>query len=245
MNGFTDFFSSNETSSWLLYILTDSALPTGGFVASSGLEASWQAGLVDNKNLVDFVTSSAHNYASNTNCFVRAGYESLDQEDPLAELTEADATCDAVMTANSVARRASLAQGIAMLTLFLKCFTQEDQQYDISIIKKWKLMIRGEKADGHFAICYGLVCRYLQVDIENTLHLWLYLFTRTIYSSAVRLNIIGPYEAQKMLLMSRKAIETILNQTKEIGLEDCCQTNPLLDVCQGMHDRLYSRLFNS
>ena len=165
MNGLTDFFSSNETSSWLLYILTDSALPTGGFVASSGLEASWQAGLVDNKNLVDFVTSSAHNYASNTNCFVRAGYESLDQEDPLAELTEADTTCDAVMTANSVAKRASLAQGIAMLTLFLKCFTQEDQKHDINIIKKWKSMIRGEKVDGHFAICYGLVCRYLQVDI--------------------------------------------------------------------------------
>ena len=86
---------------------------------------------------------------------------------------------------------------------------------------------------------------FLFLLLENTLHLWLYLFTRTIYSSAVRLNIIGPYEAQKMLLMSRKAIETILKQTKEIGLEDCCQTNPLLDVCQGMHDRLYSRLFNS
>lgn len=80
---------------------------------------------------------------------------------------------------------------------------------------------------------------------ENTLHLWLYLFTRTLYSSAVRMNIVGPYEAQRLLLRSRQPIERIIKETKDISMDDCCQTNPLLDVCQGMHDRLYTRLFNS
>ncbi|CEG67116.1 hypothetical protein RMATCC62417_03585 [Rhizopus microsporus] len=240
------YFTSNETSSWLLYILTDSALPTGGFVSSSGLEASHQAGLVDSNNISTFVTSSAHNYASNTNCFVQAGYESLDNKDALSFLTDCDATCDAVMAANAVARRASLAQGIAMLTLFLKCFTETNKQEEkIRVVKQWKNMIRAEKVDGHFAICFGLVCRCLDVDLENTLHLWLYLFARTIYSSAVRLNIIGPYEAQRLLLESRGPVEEIIHHTKNMTIEDCCQTNPLLDVCQGMHDRLYSRLFNS
>ncbi|KAI7905042.1 uncharacterized protein BX663DRAFT_549897 [Cokeromyces recurvatus] len=248
----TTFFTSNETSSWLLYILTDSALPTGGFVASSGLEASWQAGLVNNENLASFVISSAHNYASNTNCFVRAGFEAPDHQDPVAHLVESDATCDAVMVTNTVARRASLAQGIAMLTLYLKCFKEkpegisnEEHEKNIQMVKKWKSLIREGKVDGHFAICYGLICRHLKVDLENTFHLWLYLFTRTIYSSAVRLNIVGPYEAQKLLLKVRKPIEKIIKETRYMTIDDCCQTNPLLDVCQGMHDRLYSRLFNS
>ncbi|KAI7895913.1 uncharacterized protein EV154DRAFT_298753 [Mucor mucedo] len=247
MNFTTSSFTSSATSSWLLYILTDSALPTGGFVSSSGLEASYQAGLIDQHSLPRFVSSSAHNFASNTNCFVRAGYEAADQTDVLSYLKESDETCDAVMAANVVARRASLAQGIAMLTLYLKCFTDNDEQSKekIEIVKQWKGMIRGEKVDGHFAICYGLICRYLNVDLENTLHLWLYLFTRTIFSSAVRLNVVGPYEAQRLLLNSRQSIEEIIQRTKEMGMEDCCQTNPLLDVCQGMHDRLYSRLFNS
>ncbi|EIE78731.1 hypothetical protein G6F46_001473 [Rhizopus delemar] len=240
------FFTSNETSSWLLYILTDSALPTGGFVSSSGLEASYQAGLIDNTNLPAFVSSSAHNFASNSNCFVRAGYEAVDHSDPLVFLSDCDATCDAVTAANAVAKRASLAQGIAMLTLFLKCFSDTaDQKENVQMVKNWKNRIRAEKADGHFAICFGLICRCLKVDLENTLHLWLYLFTRTIYSSAVRLNIVGPYEAQKLLLESREPIEKIIQRTKDISIDDCCQTNPLLDVCQGMHDRLYSRLFNS
>ncbi|KAI9269786.1 hypothetical protein BY458DRAFT_533659 [Sporodiniella umbellata] len=240
------FFTSNETSSWLLYILTDSALPTGGFVASSGLEASCQAGLVDNTNLLAFVSSAGHNYASNTNCFVRAAYESLDQPQPLHCLVEADAVCDAVTAANAVAKRASLAQGVAMLSLFLKCFSDADEQKEnVKLVKQWKAQIRSERSDGHFAISYGLICRCLKVDLDNTLHLWLYLFTRTIYSSAVRLNVVGPYEAQKLLLESRGPIEKIIQHTKEMGIDDCCQTNPLLDVCQGMHDRLYSRLFNS
>lgn len=61
----------------------------------------------------------------------------------------------------------------------------------------------------------------------------------------MRLNVCGPYEAQKLLLDSRDAIEEIIRETKDMSVDDCCQTNPLLDVCQGMHDRLYSRLFNS
>lgn len=168
---FTSSFTSSATSSWLLYILTDSALPTGGFVSSSGLEASYQAGLIDNQSLPAFVSSSAHNFASNTNCFVRAGYEAPDQPNVLASLIAADETCDAVMAANGVARRASLAQGIAMLTLYLKCFTENDafseeqSKQNIEIVKLWKGMIRGEKVDGHFAICYGLICRYLNVDL--------------------------------------------------------------------------------
>ncbi|KAI8343939.1 hypothetical protein BC941DRAFT_491747 [Chlamydoabsidia padenii] len=238
-------FASNETSSWLLYILTDSALPTGGFVASSGLEATFQAGLLTRDTLPAFVQSSAHSYSSQTLCFVKAGYNVPDQEDPMAALDECDDTCEAVMVANTVARRASLAQGVAMLTLYLKCFIDSRPDKDIQLVKKWKLRIRAGTTFGHFPVCFGLICRLLEVDLENTLHLWLYLFTRTLYSSAVRLNLVGPYEAQKLLFESRASVEVVIQQTNHLTMDDCCQTNPLLDVCQGMHDRLYSRLFNS
>ncbi|CDH55477.1 urease accessory protein [Lichtheimia corymbifera JMRC:FSU:9682] len=238
-------FVSNETSSWLLYILTDSALPTGGFVASSGLEAMHQAGLLNGDNLADFVISANMSYASNSTCFVRAGYEAMDDKDPLSRLKECDSVCEAVMVANAVGRRASLAQGVAMIILYLKCFAETTNDLDINVMKRWKALIRAEEVEGHFPVCFGLVCRYLKVDLENTLHLWLYLFTRTLYSSAVRMNIVGPYEAQRLLLRSRQPIERIIKETKDISMDDCCQTNPLLDVCQGMHDRLYTRLFNS
>ncbi|KAG2180043.1 hypothetical protein INT43_003830 [Umbelopsis isabellina] len=234
-------FLVDDSSNWLLYLLTDSALPTGGFVSSSGLEAAYQAGLITSATgLPDFTVSAAHSYACNTVAFVRAGFLALDDEDPLARLEDADSFCEALMVGNTVARRASLAQGVAMLTLHIKCFSPHDE-----LVKEWKKKIRAGKVDGHFAVCFGLVCKNLNVSLENTIHLWLYLFTRTLYSSAVRLNIIGPYEAQRMLLQSKGGIENIVNKTKSMTMEDACQTNPLLDICQGMHDRLYTRLFNS
>ncbi|CAO3597394.1 unnamed protein product [Absidia cylindrospora] len=153
-------FASNETSSWLLYILTDSALPTGGFVASSGLEATFQAGLLTRDNLPAFVQLSANSYSSQTLCFVKAGYAVPDQDDAMSALDEADDTCEAVMVANSVARRASLAQGVAMLTLYLKCFTEDRPDKDIQLVKKWKLRIRAGTTFGHFPICFGLIVDY-------------------------------------------------------------------------------------
>ncbi|KAG0168263.1 hypothetical protein DFQ28_005291 [Apophysomyces sp. BC1034] len=158
-------FVSNDTSSWLLYILTDSALPTGGFVASSGLEASYQAGLLSPANLPAFVASSTHAYACTTSCFVRAGFEAPEQEDPIAKLLESDAVCDAVQVTNAVAHRASVAQGVAMLTLYLKCFAKATTIDDHGTVQRWKNLIRSEQTDGHFPICFGLVCRYLGVDL--------------------------------------------------------------------------------
>lgn len=154
-------FVGDDKSNWLLYLLTDSALPTGGFVASSGLEASYQAGLIPSASaLPDFTLSAAHSFAFNTVPFVRAGYYTVDSEDPIAALEDADATCDALMVGNTVARRASLAQGVAMLTLHIKCFSPDDE-----VVKQWKKLIRAGKVDGHFAVCFGLVCRQLSVSI--------------------------------------------------------------------------------
>lgn len=173
-------FVSNETSNWLLYILTDSALPTGGFVASSGLEASQQAGLLDAGNLADFVASASHSYANNSVCFVRAGYEAPNDSDPLEALTEYDAECEAVMVANAVGRRASLAQGVAMITLYLKCFADNPppEGLDVNLLKRWKMYIRSEKVDGHFPICFGLVCRFLGVDLGK----YIYIYTNQTIS---------------------------------------------------------------
>jgi urease accessory protein len=66
-----------------------------------------------------------------------------------------------------------------MLTLYLKCFLDEKQEPDteeqhaenIRIVKTWKSMIRGEIVDGHFAVCYGLICRYLKVDLGNVIYI--------------------------------------------------------------------------
>ncbi|CAJ0916421.1 12543_t:CDS:2 [Entrophospora sp. SA101] len=61
----------NNREDWLLWQISDSALPTGGFVASSGLESAIQTGYVhDIPSLSIFLSSSIDNYAFSSLPFV-------------------------------------------------------------------------------------------------------------------------------------------------------------------------------
>ncbi|GHJ90368.1 hypothetical protein NliqN6_6770 [Naganishia liquefaciens] len=219
-----DASSSAETH--LLYILLDSNLPTGGFVASSGLESYTKHGFLGTtsnagsiEGLVKFVQDSVRNYAASTGGFVRDTWrlvgqvsKQLDANDPMDfivdDVLRVDALYDA-MTLNHVTRRSSTAQGIALLTLFSKAFADatpnddtEGQQKRLRgkrVIDRFKKLVRLGKTPGHLPICWGLLTSSAGLSLERTTHLHLFLHIRAILSSAVRLNIIGPYAATNIL----------------------------------------------
>lgn len=92
-----------------------------------------------------------------------------------------------------------------------------------------------------------MACSALDFSVEKSKTLFLFLQARSIVSSGVRLGIIGPYEGQTTLRqgfeIARRVIELI--DIGEEGEVECFQTCPLIDILQGSHDNLYSRLFNS
>ncbi|CAG8487443.1 8835_t:CDS:2 [Paraglomus brasilianum] len=239
---------TNHKEDWLLWQLSDSALPTGGFVASSGLESAIHSGNVhDITSLSNFLSSSIKNYAYSALPFVSDAYiaaESISDEHECYEhLERLDKLYDAC-TSNNVTKRASKAQGVAMLTLYSKSFAEEDDQGN-NVVSKFKKEVRKRSVDGHFPVCFGLVARLVGLTLERTQHLFLFLFARAILSAAVRLNIVGPYYSQRLLTDCQLYVETTLKETNTLRSEDAAQTSPLLDIFQGRHDNLYSRLFNS
>ncbi|CAG8506420.1 6777_t:CDS:2 [Ambispora gerdemannii] len=254
--------SFNPREDWLLWQFADSALPTGGFVASSGLESAAQTGYIhDAASLSLFVSSSITNYAYSALPFMsdawKVSYAAVngecvyEEEELLREIMNFDDLYDAC-TSNTVAKRASKAQGVAMLTLFGKSFSGEDSKEGESsdavldkILEKFKFEIRRGIACGHLPVCFGIVASCLGISLERAQHLFLFLFARAILSAAVRLNIIGPYYSQRVLTESQVYVEEALAKTKNHRSEEAVQTSPLLDIFQGRHDKLYSRLFNS
>src|ERR1700759_5303623 len=85
---------------WLLWQLSDSAFPTGGFAHSAGLEAAWQHGEVKNRGeLASFVEASLHQVGRAALPFVLAAHAEPER------LEEFDMLCDA-FTTNHVANRA-------------------------------------------------------------------------------------------------------------------------------------------
>jgi urease accessory protein len=232
----------SSPSSWLLWQLVDSAFPTGGFAHSAGLEAAWQHGEIKNRNeLISFVEAGLHQLGHAALPFVIAAHHEPKR------LPEFDQLCDA-FTSNHVANRASRAQGKAFLAAVQRIFLVGHASR-LSPFKTENANIETDKMPvlqfNHFPCIFGGALSLLDVPHETATRLFFFNHLRGIFAAAVRLNIVGPMEAQSLQHQFSATAENILQASASLTLDDIAQSSPLLDLWQGAQDRLYSRLFQS
>ena len=93
---------------------------------------------------------------------------------------------------------------------------------------------------------------------ERSQHLHLFLQARSLLSAAIRLNSLGPYAAQQLLLHSIrplvasefeacKHLRTGLREGGEVddGADGPANAWPLGEILMARHDLQHSRIFNS
>jgi len=208
----------------LLWQLADSAFPAGGFAHSGGLEAAWQHGQVRNASeLAGLLEASLRQLGHASLPFVSAAHD-----DP-AQLAALDQWCDAFIT-NHVANRASRLQGRAFLSSTEKIFPGRPMN---------------RPSCGHFAPAFGAVARSLGLARSCAGRMFFFQHLRGLIAAAIRLGIVGPMEGQALQHRLSPAAHEILAQCDALPVAEAAQTAPLLEIWQGMQDRLYSRLFQS
>jgi urease accessory protein len=139
---------------------------------------------------------------------------------------------------NHVANRASRALGMGFLSSAVAAFARDT-------LTQLKVSIRREQHPGHMATITGTVCALLAIPLGDCQQLFLFQHLRTLMSSAVRLGIIGPLEAQAMQHRLSSAARASATRYAEFSMDEAATSAPLHDLFQGHHDRLYSRLFMS
>lgn len=212
---------------FIVWQILDSAFPTGGFVHSLGLEAAWQHGEVRGRvELVSFSEASLDQLGHGSLPFVLAAFDAPEK------LAEFDALYDA-FTTNHVANRASRAQGRAFLAAIGRIFDPEAQKSNQDL------------RFTHFAPVFGACLRNLGAARSQTGRMYFFNHLRSLSASAVRLNIVGPMEAQILQHRLSPKVDSVLQVCEVLTLDEIAQTAPLLDIWQGAQDRLYSRLFQS
>lgn len=205
---------------WIVLQLADSAFPTGGFAHSAGVEAHVHAGEL--ASLETYAREFLDQLALGSLPLVSAVH------DDLSRLAEVDAFARATLW-NHVAARASRTQGRALLDVAARSFG----------------VAKPTGIEGHLAPAFGYVTRSLGVDRDEALAAFLHLGLRGLLSAAVRLGVAGPSEAQSLHLQLHSALDAALVRGRSLSLAGVAQPSPLVELIQGTHDRLYSRLFQS
>jgi urease accessory protein len=143
------------------------------------------------RGVTDFAEAEVGHYANTTGCFVRDSWSLVNsflsphpqEEDGggilrtiLGKIEELDGYHESTLLSH-VARRASKAQGVAMLTLFGRGLTrpvgfeveyQDEEQGQVEdegvkekkskdLIDAYKLLVRKGSVPGHLAICWGII----------------------------------------------------------------------------------------
>jgi urease accessory protein len=219
-----------KVSDWLTWQIVDSAFPTGTFAHSWGLEAAWQQGEVgDLAALRAFLDRSIRQTAHASVPLVNAAYHAPERLEELDGLAEA-------FLINAVANYASRVQGRTLLGTVARiwpCAAIDDVQ------------ARSVTTRAHVAPITGAAFRAIGVPLTTVQRVVLYGAARGVLSAAVRLGIAGSYEAQRVLFECGPSLERTAAACADWSDDDLAQTEPLIDLLQAAHARLYSRLFQS
>jgi urease accessory protein len=218
---------------WRILQLADSAFPTGGFAHSGGLEAAFRLGeITGGEALARYLRQHLGNVGRASLPFVAGAYD-----DP-GRVGEVDALADALLL-NHVANRASRTQGRAFLSTCARVF-------DAGALRPLVDKARARAIHAHLGPMFGATLAAIGVERRETLGLYLYFALRGSVSAAVRLGAIaGPLEAQSLQAGLTTALDDVLEQCERLGLDEAATVAPVLDVMAQVHDRLYSRLFQS
>ncbi|KAI0885182.1 uncharacterized protein GGS22DRAFT_140033 [Annulohypoxylon maeteangense] len=256
---------SPQSAHHYLLLLSDSALPLGSFAFSSGLESylahtrqsRLSSSTTASSSFSSFLPLSLASYASTTLPFVLAAHRDPDPWN----VARLDDTLDAAIIC-AVGRRASVAQGRALLSIWEKSIAATvDPQ---ARLRPFAEMLRTSSTttttttssptvtdfpsvSAHLAPLFGAVAALCGLTLRQTSYVFLLSHVKALVSAAVRAGQFGPYQAQRILAGAEVQgfIEAAVEREWCTEVERAGQSVPVMDLWFGRHELLYSRIFNS
>jgi urease accessory protein len=217
-------------SEWFTWQIVDSAFPTGAFAHSCGLESAWQHGEVDDlEALGRFLRASVLQAGYATLPLLNSAYQHPERLVSLDELAD-------VFLVNAVANRASRIQGRTLAATAARIWPSDAMA---------GLRSLAHTTCAHVAPLSGATFRVLGLPLATAQRVAIFGAARAVLTAAVRLGIAGSFEAQRMQHGSAWWLEEVARRCGSLTSDDLAQAAPVIDILQGGHDRLYSRLFQS
>ncbi|MBD2768254.1 hypothetical protein IC235_10155 [Hymenobacter sp. BT664] len=215
--------------------LVDSAIPTGSFAYSYGLESSLTFGLVSTPfALRNYLYSYLQQVGSAELPFINSCFRLAALSEglqPVAEEYDAQLLVPALYKASAV-------QGRNWLKL-LALFYPDGQMEAIS---QW---FEARNIPPHFTLVFALGLQRAGCSLPELQAMYLHMLLRDQLSAAIRLGFLGPLEGHRLQHDFYTVFDHILaaQAGKEYG--EATRSAFVLDAVQALHEDIYSKLFQN
>ena len=216
--------------------LADSAFPVGGFAFSSGLESAAKIGLIDSlSTFAHYLEAFVEQVGQMELPYLNSIWDAPDERKHERKriIDELDATI-LLPTMN----KASILQGKSLFRLLAPMYPDRG----IREMRKWFI-----EADVpcHLLAVITLGMKYIGFRKRDAQRVYVYIMVRDQISSAIRLGLVGPQDGHLLQRWLYDRCEQITEASEGKVYTDAVKTCPALEIAQGYHEQIYTKLFQN
>ena len=223
--------------------LTDSALPTGAFAHSAGMETFVQSGQIgDAESYGRWLATYLHQASFNEALAVRLAMElatgQASDTEKISQLSELDQFCHASQAARQV-RQSMNSMGKRMARVVAITVP------DASLVDEYAAGINGGRYRGNPGVAVGLALACAGVSTIDGVHAYLLQMANSMTQNAIRAIPLGQDAGQRTLVAAYEHIERAAQLAMRHTVAELGVVAPAIEISQMKHEALHARMFMS
>ncbi|SIS54048.1 urease accessory protein [Corynebacterium appendicis CIP 107643] len=234
---------TKPNSDLVVWHITDSALPTGAFAHSAGMETFIQDGEIDDPEsfsvwLRDYLYQATFGEALSARFAARLGAKDLPLEEAAEQLHELDALTHATQTPKQL--RVSMNSMGRRMSKVARIVDPEN-----ALVEEYDGGLKERRYKGNPGIAAGLLLGAAGVDEHTAVRAYLMQMATSMVQNAIRAIPLGQDAGQRILVEIYPYIDAFAEVTLKHDWHDLGVTAPRLEQAQMAHEHLRSRMFMS